>query len=794
MRFFLLCIFMTMGLFLNAQVKVTVVNQSNEPLVGATVAYNKTGTTTNANGIAMLSSIKEGTLVSVRYIGFKPIQKRYTGEAMQFVLSEDISLLEEVLVTTQLPRVTAKTPVTFSTISKELLSEQNLGEDIPMLLQGSPSVVSSSDAGTGIGYTAFRVRGTDANRINITLNGVPLNDSESHSVFWVNVPDIASTTKEVQIQRGVGTSSNGVAAFGASLNIQTDDYTEKPYGQVAISGGSFGTFRQNYAIGTGLLNNRLSLDAKFSDIRSDGYVDRAFSDLESYYASATYKGNDFLLKLLTFSGKEQTYQAWSGVPSEKIKTNRTYNPEGEYKDDNGNTRYYDNHTDNYKQTHYQLFYSQKLAESFMLNTTLHYTQGEGYYESYKTGRKYANYGLQVPVLSDGTKVKKTEVIQQKWLDNDFYGIVSSLQYKKDKWEMFLGLGLNRYAGDHFGDVIWDKKGHFPLNYRWYSNNASKNEFYTYLKAYYQLTPTLNLFGDVQLRKINYKIAGKDDDLRNIGQAHDFNFFNPKVGLTYMPSTNVRAFLSWARANREPNRSNFTDANPTQGAPRYETLDDFEMGVSYQKPSWFFATNLYYMLYNDQLVLTGAINDVGSSIMTNIPDSYRMGIELEGGWKLSDKFQWYANATFSKNEARNFVAFVDDWDNWGQQITNTIGTTNLAYSPDIVANTRLTYSPAKDLDFTFNSSYVDKQYLDNTSSENRKLDSYVVSNIRINYAIRPNKLVKEIAFNLHFNNIFNEKYETNGWVYRYVSGGKEGKLDGLFPQATFNVMGGISIKF
>lgn len=803
MRFFIFITYLLFSTVAYGQNTVTVQNKQKQTLPGATVFFNNTGTTTDASGRAQLPNLTKGTNITVSYIGYHTLTQQYKGKDMIFILEEQETLLEGVTITSQLPRATAKTPISFSNITKNEINKNNLGQDVPMLLQGTPSLVTTSDAGAGIGYTNFRIRGTATNRINVTINGVPMNDSESHSVFWVDIPDIASATKNIQIQRGVGTSSNGAAAFGGTLNLETDNVQTEPYAKVGLSGGSFNTFRQNYQAGTGLIGGHFTFDAKYSDLYSSGYVDRAFSDLKSYYIAAAYHDEDLLIKFLAFGGDEQTYQAWSGVPSKIIAKNRTYNPEGEYKDDNGVTRYYDNHTDNYKQNHYQLFLSKKLNSYWNINSTLHYTRGKGYYESYKDGRKFKKYNLPLPILGntssvnpdylDGNKLEKTDLIQQKWLDNDFYGIVASAQYKKDLWDIVLGASANQYKGGHYGDVIWSKYGFFPHDYRWYNNDGRKDEFSSFIKANYQITTDWNLFGDLQYRTIDYDIEGIHDDLRDITQKHNYNFFNPKLGITYIPNSNFRSYLSWGRAHREPSRDTFKDITADIKTPKAERLDDFELGLEYKTPTWRISGNLYYMLYKDQLIQTGAINNVGDAIMTNIEDSYRTGIEIEAGIKFCDAFQWSGNATFSKNKAKDFVAYVDNWDTWVQK-EEKIGTTTLAYSPDIIANSIFILTPVKNLEVALQSNYVSKQYLDNTANDSRSIDAYFVNNLLFNYNFQPNKWFRNISLNLQVKNIFDTEYETNGWVYRYIEKNKETKLDGLFPQAGLHVMGGVTFTF
>lgn len=793
--------------FLSAQVQllVKVMDAEGQELPGATVLLNnKHGAVANANAYAVFPDLKKGDYhLKVSFVGYDNHEENLNLQekrVLQVVLKSKNILTEEVMVSGV--RANAKMPITYYNVGKEEIERKNLGQDIPYLLQGTPSLVAVSDAGAGVGYTGFRIRGTDANRINVTINGVPLNDSESHGVFWVNMPDMASSVEDIQIQRGVGTSTNGSGAFGASVNLQTSGHAEKPYVETNLGWGSFDTRKQTFKVGTGLLKSKVAFDARLSAIQSDGFVDRATSDLKSFYLSGGYFGTKDLIKLIVFSGKEKTYQAWSGVPSSMLSTNRTHNGEGEYVDDNGNVQYYDNQVDDYKQTHFQLLYATKLTEQLTWNTALHYTKGQGFYESYKGGRKFSDYGLNAPQIGtnseipdkylDGTSLKKTDLVQQKWLDNDFYGLTTSFEYKNRALSILGGGAWNTYKGDHFGEVIWSKYGFFPSRFRWYFNQGEKTDYNLYTKATYELVKGFNLFGDLQFRRISHKIEGVDDDLRNITQTHTFNFFNPKFGLSCNLNSHTTAYFSWARAGREPNRSNFTDANSTEGVPKKEILDDFELGVRYRKPKAFLEANTYFMNYDNQLIHTGAINDVGSAIMTNVKDSYRLGLELSGSYLLSKSLSCSANMTISRNKAKNFVAYVDDWDTGVQRVEN-LRKTDLSFSPDLIANSRIQWTPFSDFRINLASSFVDKQYVDNTQSDSRMLKAYWVNNLEVSYEWNA-KWADKIKLHLHVNNLFDQKYEANAWVYRYYQNDKEEELNGYFPQAGINIMAGISLKF
>lgn len=704
--------------------------------------------------------------------------------------------LDEVVVTAT--RAIKGTPMAYSNLTKDELKRRNDGQGIPFLISQSPSVIMTSDAGTGIGYSGFRIRGTDANRINITLNGVPLNDAESHGVFWVNMPDIASSVESVQIQRGVGTSTNGAASFGATVAMQSQSSEMKPYAEYSISAGSFGTVKHTVKGGTGLLHNHFVFDARYSDIRSDGFIDRASAKMTSYFASAAYYAENTLIKFQTFGSNEQTYQAWTGVPTviegvptDMLNTNRTYNPCGMYKE-NGVIKYYDNQTDNYKQQHYHLMASQRLGDLWNMNLTLHYTPGEGYYEDYKADAKYESYGLPNFIAPDSSVVKETDLVRRKWLKSDFYGAIYSANYRNESLQMTFGAAVNRYVCDHYGRVMWMKTAQsLPQpDYEYYRNTGDKLDYSVYAKAYYQFNPSLTGFLDMQYRGIHYTIKGSDDKAGdNVDVNKYWNFFNPKVGLNYNKGGH-NAFVSFSMANREPNRDNFTEAAPDE-RPVHETLYDYEAGYNYTAKRFHVGANLYFMDYDNQLILTGKISDIGEVLTSNIKDSYRMGIELMGGVQIARWVSWNANVTLSRNKIKNFTEYVDNWDT-GDQEMNNLGTTSIAFSPDVIANSMFDFS-FRDFTASFNSQFVGRQYLDNTSSKDRSVDSYFINSLRVGYSFKPS-FMKEIALDVTVNNLFNAKYETNGWVYSYISEGKRTKDDGYFTQAGTNAMARVTFKF
>lgn len=773
--------------------------QTLSPLQGAHLTLNNrlVKTTTDENGMFKIQGLKPGSYqLKATYIGYQAWEGLFelSGDKTMLISMERSAILSDEAIITA-TRANEKTPVAFQNMNAEEISEKNQGRDIPYLLEQMPGLVISSDAGTGVGPTSFRIRGTDMTRINITVNGIPLNDSESQAVFFVNMPDFASSLQSIQVQRGVGTSTNGASAFGASVNLQTASPPSEAYALINNGYGSFNTWKHNIESGTGLINGKWVLDARLSKMSSDGYIDRASADLKSLYVSGGFYGKNTIARLNIFSGVQTTYQAWDGVPSYMLDTNRTYNGRGRYTDYQGNTRFYENETDNYQQDHYQLQISQKLSDKLNGNFALHYTRGAGYYEQYKDNVKLSKYLID-PVLIPGTDsvlIKRSDIIRRKHLDNHFYGFTWSLNYNHKKLMLLAGGSGNLYEGLHFGNVIWAEFAQTAgYDHRWYENSGEKRDLNVFAKAQYQATQKLNLYADLQVRGINYRLNGIDDDLRDITQTHDFLFFNPKAGAYYQLNSYNSLYLSFAIANRDPNRSNYTDADPNKPIPQAETLYDYELGYHYDHKNISASINAYYMYYRDQLVLTGAINDVGKGIMTNVPESYRTGIEFSGKARLLSALSTSAHFTLSRNEIINFTEFVDNWDQWATQIENPIGNTHLAFSPAVTAGAEISYVITKGLEASLNGKYVSRQYIDNTASEDRSLDPYFVSNFRLSWLLEP-EFLGGVEFTLNVNNLFNAKYETNAWVYRYYSDGNYSKEDGYFPQAGINFMTGLTIR-
>ncbi len=708
---------------------------------------------TKPDGMFEIKDLKPGMYhMKVTYIGYATWQADFelsASRSMQISMEpQPVELTEEVIISST--RAGDKTPVASSTLDNSSIEHSDKSRDMPYLLDRLPATVSTSDAGTGIGYTNFRIRGTDMNRINITVNGIPLNDAESHSVFFVNMPDFATSVSSIQVQRGVGTSTNGAAAFGASVNLQTSAPSPEPNAIITNAGGSFNTFHHSVTAGTGLMNNKWAIDARLSKISSDGYIDRASSNLKSYYVSSGYYGNNTILKFNVFSGLEKTYQAWDGVPSELLESDRTYNGIGKYFDRFGHPQFYGNETDNYQQDHYQALFAHRLSDKSFLNAAVYYTRGRGYYEQYKDDASFVDYGIE-PLIIGSDTILSSDIIRQKHLDNHFYGYTLAYNYTPtNRWSLILGNSGSIYDGDHFGKVIWAEYAfNSGYDFEWYRGTGKKKDLNVYLKGNYRTTGRLTMYGDLQVRAINYAITGTDDDLRDITQEHDFLFFNPKAGVFYDLHSNGSLYASVSVAHREPNRDNYTDADPSKSEPSAERLFDYELGYHLIKQPFAFNANLYYMHYIDQLVLTGDINDVGSAIMTNVDKSYRAGIELSGDANITKQLALSASAAFSKNRIIGFIEKVDNWS--GEQISNDLGNTDLAFSPNCVVDLELAWQPVKNYRVVLDSKYVSKQYIDNTSSDDRSLDPYFVANLRNEYTIRP-KFFKEAILFLNLNNI------------------------------------------
>jgi iron complex outermembrane receptor protein len=674
--------------------------------------------------------------------------------------STKVNQLDDVLVSAV--RVTSKTPVSFSNMDKKEIKYRNLGQDIPVLMNYLPSVVTTSDAGNGVGYTGIRVRGSDATRVNVTINGIPYNDAESQGTFWVNMPDFASSVESLQLQRGVGTSTNGAGAFGASLNLLTDNYANKATGEISSSAGSFNTFKNTVKFSTGLMNDHFEIAGRLSTIKTDGYIDRGSADLKSYFLQGTYFGKTTLIKALVFGGTQKTYQSWNGIDGETLNENRKYNSAGVYTDEFGVTRYYDNETDNYNQDHYQLHWSESISDKWSTNFALHYTKGKGYFENYKEDADMADYSLN-PVGA----VTTTDLIRQKWLDNDFYGTTFSAKYVTEDLNVILGGGWNKYEGDHFGKVIWARyASQSELGDHYYDDYSSKTDGNIFAKANYQFTEKLSFYGDLQYRNVKYKANSAETGLVD----DNFNFFNPKAGLNYAFTQNSTLYFSYARANREPNRTDYEGGNV-----KPEKLNDYELGWRFNTEKFQLNSNVYYMAYKDQLILTGRLDDVGNPIRANTEKSYRLGFEFDATIALSEKFTLRPNFTLSSN--KNVDLAVDG---------EYYGTTKIAYSPEVIAGNVVVYKPLKGLYLSLLQKYVGEQYMNNIELPAAKLADYFVNDFNASYEIIPNKIFKSITVTALVNNIFDKKYVSNGYMYDVYPY--------YYPQAGTNFLIGLNLKF
>lgn len=688
---------------------------------------------------------------------------------------DSIIILEPVEI--RATRAGIKSPFTQSNLNKREIEQKNLGRDLPFMISNTPSVIVHSDAGNGIGYTGLRIRGSDPSRINVTINGIPFNDAESQGSFFVDMPDILSSVSSIQIQRGVGTSSNGPGAFGATVNISTNELIREAYAEINNSFGSFNSWKHTIMTGSGLINKKFFTDFRISRITSDGYIDRADSRLNSYFFATGLLLPKGTIRFNHFSGKEKTYQAWYGVHESDMLENRRINYAGTEKPGAP----YDNETDNYKQDHFQLFFDQKLQNRFRLGLTLFYIKGKGFYEQYKADQDYEDYGMAPPA-----NVATTDLVRQLWLDNDFYGTNIFLEMNSPIWELTTGLNLHNYEGLHFGDVIWAKQG-LPFPSRWYHHDAQKRDLTAFIKQSLNLTGNLSIFLDLQLRSVNYEINGFRDN-PEIVINNAYKFFNPKIGMNYS-SGPLRVYASFARAQKEPNRDDFETG--LSGLPRPEKLNDYELGFEVTKKRLSGSAAFYYMNYKDQLALNGKINDVGAYTRINIPKSYRLGIEIAGAYTLNERFSLSGNLALSRNRINNFVEYIDDYDNGGQ-IIYEYHNTDISFSPSVISNLLIEFKPVPNGKIGIQSKYVGEQFLDNTSNPNRKLDAYFVNDLSLMYSFRF-KPFKNIAVQARLNNIFDHLYEPNGYTYSYYSGGALETENYYYPMAGRNFMFAINLR-
>jgi len=785
---------MLLPVLATAQLSISgkVTDQTGAPLPGATITINPTNTTvSDADGKYQLSNLANGNYtLKVTYIGYLPFEKAVALTANTIVnisLNNSTTLTEEVTVSAT--RAFNNSPTAFTNLSKKDIDKNNSGRGFEYLLEQTPSTVVTSNAGAGVGYTSIRIRGSDATRTNVTLNGIPINDAEDQGVYFVDLPDLASSVDNIQVQRGVGTSTNGAGAFGASINIQTTTRHDTAYAELNNSAGSYGSVKNTVAVGTGLLGGHFSFDGRLSRMNSDGYIDRAFSHLKSYFLTGAYYGKNSVLRLNVFSGYEQTYQAWDGVPEDSVKSgNRRYNELGYI---NSSNSFYKNQTDNYTQNYYQLLYNQQISSKLSFSGALHYTKGYGYYEEYRNSDSLKNYNI-TPVVAGGTTIATTDLVRDLWLNNDFYGLTYNLNYKPNNdLGLILGGAYNEYKGAHYNNIVWTQEStNIPPDYEYSRNDATKKDFNVFGRAEYHLGSVL-LYGDLQYRHIYYSFLGFDENLRNIQQQVELNFLNPKAGITLLINANSNVYASLAVGNHEPNRSDYTNSSP-ESRPKPENLKDLELGYRYNDSDFSASINGFYMLYKNQLVLTGALDDVGEAIRTNIKDSYRAGFEASARVKIVQQLSWFVNASLSTNKVKNFEQYLQNYDS-GTLDGTQYKSTNIAYSPDFTGSSTISYKPLKNAEIAFISKYVSRQYLDNTSTASRSLDGYMVNDVRLNYNFSI-KGIKNVGVGLLVNNVFSKKYQSDGATYPDIEGGKVVNYNYFFPQAPINFLASLNLKF
>lgn len=790
---FLACLIISMN-GLSAQDKLNGIvtdAHTGETLVGASIILTESfkGITSDAKGRFVIKGVKpEPIPVRVSFIGyqtyqdtiFPPFQHEYHITLIPFSV-----LVAEVEVAGI--RVSENMPVAQTNLNESDIRKENTGRDLPYILDHTPNVVVNSDAGAGIGYTGLRIRGTDATRINVTMNGIPINDAESQGVFWIDMPDLASSVANIQVQRGVGTSTHGAGSFGGTISIQTNQLKPEPFAEISSTAGMFLSFKNSAEFGTGLLGKHFAFTGRFSKINSDGYIDRAWSDLTSFFFSGGYYGKSTTVRFNVITGKERTYQAWYGVPGYLLDSLRTFNPAGT---DNGNlSKPYENETDNYQQDHYQLFIDQQAGKYTILNLALYYTRGKGYYEQYKTSQFLPKYNMDT-VFTNNDTIMYSDLIRQLWLDNHLIGANFTARYAKKKWDVVAGAGFNTYFGSHYGKVVWAQfAGNNSFNHEFYRHTSLKMDGNLYAKATFEAYPGLHIFADLQYRLVRYTVDGfRNNPLITVDQF--YHFLNPKAGINYRINSNHILYLYFGMATKEPNRDDFEAGITHQ--PKPETLRDLELGYTNRGKIHEWMANIYWMDYSNQLVQTGKINDVGAYTRINIPRSYRLGIELSGQLRPHRTFLMKAHAAFSLNKIMNFTEYIDNYDT-GIQDSVFYASTDIAFSPNINAGFVFTYSPVRNLDIEITGKYISHQYLDNTSNQQRMLNPYFINDFRVRYELAFKKYFC-IRFNLMVNNFTNRFYEPNGYTFSYVWGGELTTENYFYPQAGIHVLGGISIGF
>lgn len=788
------------------ELKGSVRDAQGNPIPGAAIQVFDTyqGAISDARGEFRIPRLTQPLVsLEVRSLGYQPAKYQLDLRLVsdfKIVLSARTYVSDEVVV--QATRAGEQSGLAHTTLTQEDIRKQNFGQDMPMLLNQQPGVVVNSDAGNGIGYTGIRVRGSDPTRINVTVNGIPMNDPESHGLFWVNMPDFASSVQSVQLQRGAGTSTNGAGAFGATLNMQTNAFRGEPYAAYTASAGSFNTLRHTLETGTGLLG-QFTFDVRLSKMQSDGFIERAASDLKSFYLSGAWYGKKTTLRTNIFSGREKTYQAWYGVPQDSMSTRPTYNPAGLYYAADGSEQFYDNETDNYQQDHYQFFINHEPNKKWLLHAALHYTYGRGYYEQYKQEDKLEDYSLQpltfgaIPgpdsSLIPSDTIFTTDLIRQRWLDNHFYGTVFSATWQaRSNLKCIIGGGWNIYDGHHFGEVIWAKYAlDLPQGYRYYNNTSRKADGNVYLKLQWEIHKNLQGFIDVQQRQVNYRFLGFNDALEPVDQQVSLSFFNPKAGISWNPNSNHRIFASWSVAHREPVRDDYTQSS-ISSRPKPEKMNDFELGYRYQANRWKWGLTLYHMQYRDALILTGQINDVGAYNRVNIPESFRQGAEIEFAWQIQSKLELQGNVALSRNMLPSFTEYVTDWDT-GTQYAKQFSNTPIAFSPAVVSGATISWQALPFLRIDWIHKYVGKQYLDNTGSQNRMLEAFYITDLRLATQWKLSSS-RSLELSAQLSNLGNTLYAPNGYTYSGVIAGQRYDYNFLYPQARRNAMVMLRMQF
>lgn len=790
-----LLLFLSINVVAQDSYTIKVLDENSLPLIGATINIDgSVFAQTDTKGEYLFKNKSSKVQLEIKMIGYQNFNALVDLKSNNiFKLRKNTYISEEVLVSAT--RIDEKTAGTFSTVDKLYLEKTNLGQDLPYMLNQTPSVVITSDAGNGIGYTGIRIRGTDPTRTNLTINGIPLNDAESQGTFTVNIPDFAASVENLQVQRGVGTSTNGAGAFGASINIQTDQMPDTAFAEVNITHGTFDlknvlhkneVERYSAKVNTGLIKNHWNFSGRLSKISSAGYVNGSSGILKSFFTSASYRDEKHLLKFNVFSGQEKTYLAWGGVPQDSLKTNRKYNSiSAEYPDQ----------YDNYQQDHYQVFESYKLNSRNHFNVGYHFTRGQGFFQEYRANQSLSNYLANDVIIGTDT-IKRSSILRRRWLRNEFWGVVYSWEYNNNNnLRITIGGAANDYRGEHFGEVTWaEYSATIRPNQRFYSGWGIKKEINNYAKINYDINKKWNAFVDLQIRFVDYTISGTNKDQVVLDQSHKFNFFNPKAGISYSKSTNELMYFTYGMANKEPNRDDLINGKVNNQTPKAEQLHDFELGWKKRRNKFSWEMNYYYMYYINQLVLTGEVNNVGEYLRINTPNSYRAGIELSGAWSYTNKLSLSGALNMSQNKIKEFKEYIYDENTYALSVVRDYKNTDISFAPSIVASTRARVQIINNMFLSLESKYVGKQYLDNTTNDLKSIDAFFVNDLFIDYNLRVNKIIPLLSLILKVNNVFNEVYEANGYTYSMMNGSQENIYNYYYPQAGRNYMLALNFRF